>query len=119
MGHRVESPVNNPTAELARAGGPVNRREQIRPFRHSPYRHCLAEIFIMFFQPQALGRVEQAEQPDRGVNAETQRRGAGALALQLENIRPASPVRRDYRGSFAPIGAPAEHIEIAFGDRLQ
>ena len=61
----------------------------------NPDRLALAEHVVPSVRPVNVAKEDlrdvipelgQAEQPDRGVNAETQRRGAGALALQLENI---------------------------------
>ena len=73
----------------------------------------------MLFQPQSLGRVEQAKNTDRAVDAEAQRRGAGALAFELKQVVGQCYRRGEIVKEIANRTAHRRrHINIAFGDRL-
>ena len=91
---------------VANGGGPKERQDHIGARRNAPKRHGLTEVLFVFVNLQFGGPINDAAQPQRGVDAHTHGTFSGRLEFQL---RQAVEERHD-------IALIAEKIANAFAD---
>jgi hypothetical protein len=82
--YRITIRVDGPASRIAHSARPDHRPEQVTTTTNAPHRHRLAKIFVVLFQAQLAGHIEQAENTDRGIDQQTADIDAGIAQFALQ-----------------------------------